>query len=140
MTEEAIQGLSNGSEATANQQGAGMDYVPEANSTSLSSLSSNGHGQMAEWGLGLSSPSISMNTTVPLPLDVSLVEDVEFPALPEEVMDLMRRHLTVNDESGHKLQDVEVPPSFRENTQTPTQECAEGFNLRHLFKVQAERT
>ena len=56
----------------------------------------------------------------PLPLDVSLIEDVEFPALSEEVMDLMRRHLTANDESGHKLQDEEVPPRFRENTQTPT--------------------
>ena len=46
----------------------------------------------------------------PTPLDVSLVEDVEFPALPDEVMTLMRSHLTVNDESEDKLQDVEVPP------------------------------
>ena len=55
----------------------------------------------------------------PSPLDVSLVEDVEFPALPEEVMALMRSHLTVNDESGDKLQDVEVPPVPEEIPRLP---------------------
>ena len=48
----------------------------------------------------------------PSTLDVSLIEDVEFPALSRKWMDLMRSHLTVNDESGHKLQDVEIPEAI----------------------------